>query len=954
MRFQSFVSLSCFATATLAHYVPRNDQSTLSVSSTRAKCGSKPTSTSSSAGQQETSSSSSASYGASVSTGSTSSDTATESSAPVSSYSSTESVSYTASATTSVSSDVSSSGSASSLSSASSLYSDSSSSVSLTSSTSGSSSSSSASSTGTSSSVSLTSSTSGSSSSSSVSSTGTSSSASITSSASVSSSSSSSFTSSSTSSSASSAASACAYWLEDIKSQGIASFNDDSASYKVFRNVKDYGAKGDGVTDDTAAINRAISEGNRCAPGTCASSTTTPALIYFPNGTYIVSKPIVGYYYTQIVGNPNCLPVIKAASTFTDAWVFDGNQYGAGGLGWGATNVFWRQIRNFVIDMTAIPASRSVRGIHWAVSQATSLQNIVFEMSTAADNQHEGLFIEEGSGGFVTDLVFNGGLYGLNVGSQQYTMRNLTFNNAATAIHQLWDWGWTYTGISINNCQIGLDLSALKPDGSQNVGSVVLIDSEISNTPVGILTARSEDSTPVSGGSLILENLSLNAVDVTVQGPNENVILGGSSGLSKIDAWGQGQSYTAATGRTTFQGTFTGNNRPASLTSGSDYYSRSKPQYEHVPASQFVSIRDAGAKGDGQSDDSDAINAALATAAISGKVVFFDAGYYKVTKTIFVPAGSKITGEAYPVILSSGSFFENINDPKPVVKIGYSGDVGTVEWSDMIVSTQGAQAGAVLIEWNLASAGSPSGMWDVHTRVGGFKGSNLQVAECRKTPDTVITEDNIAENCIAAYMSMHVTKLASGLYMENCWLWVADHDVDDQSLTQITVYAGRGLLVESTVGRIWLIGTGVEHHVLYEYQLVNTRDIVMGQIQTETAYYQPNPSAVMPFQANADLNDPVLTDGEDGWGLRVVRSSDVFVYGGGLYSFFNNYDVSCSQQDVADKCQSRIASFEDSNVSVYNLNTVGATVMATIDGEDVANWADYKNNFVSTVALLRT
>lgn len=52
----------------------------------------------------------------------------------------------------------------------------------------------------------------------------------------------------------------------------------------------------------------------------------------------------------------------------------------------------------------------------------------------------------------------------------------------------------------------------------------------------------------------------------------------------------------------------------------------------------------------------------------------------------------------------------------------------------MIVSTQSAQAGATLIEWNLASRGTPSGMWDVHTRIGGFSGSNLQVVQCPTTP----------------------------------------------------------------------------------------------------------------------------------------------------------------------------------------------------------------------------
>ncbi|ORY68475.1 putative Exo-beta-1,3-glucanae [Pseudomassariella vexata] len=762
-----------------------------------------------------------------------------------------------------------------------------------------------------------------------------------------------SFSSSTATSSTSSTPSACAYWLEDMKAEGIASFNADPNGYKVFRNVKDFGAKGDGMTDDTAAINAAISSGDRCGPGTCASSTTTPALVYFPNGTYLISDSIVDYYYTQIVGNPNCMPVIKASSGFSARWVIDGNKYGANGLGWGATNVFWRQIRNLVIDMTSVSPSLLVSGIHWPTAQATSLENIVVKMSTVKGTQHEGLFVEEGSGGFMNDLVFDGGLHGMTVGNQQFTMRNLTFNNAVTAIQQLWDWGWTYKGVKINNCETGLNMSGLTAAGAQNVGSVVFIDSEISNTPVGISMSRNTTSTPASGGSLILENVVLNKVPVAVQGPGNTIVLAGSSGASRIDGWGQGRGYTPE-GPNVFQGPIVGNDRPARLTTGSEFYERSKPRYEQVPSSQFVSIRAAGAKGDGKTDDTDAINSALALAAAAGKIVFFNAGYYKVTKTIVVPPGSKAVGEAFPVIMSSGPYFADMAHPQVVVQFGLPGQSGVIEWSDMVISSQGAQAGAILIEWNLAShGGAPSGMWDVHTRVGGFTGSKLQVAECLKTPNTTITPSNIAKDCIAAFMSMHITKSASGLYMENCWLWVADHDIDDAKLTQITIYAGRGLLIESIAGGIWLYGTGVEHHVLYEYQLVNTKDVVMGQIQTETAYYQPNPDATNPFPVVSTLHDPVIAKGASGWGLRVVDSSDVLVYGAGLYSFFTNNNVECSNQGNASKCQSQILSFEKSKVSVYNLNTVGATSMATIDGHEVASWADNQNGFVSTVALLR-
>jgi glucan 1,3-beta-glucosidase len=140
----------------------------------------------------------------------------------------------------------------------------------------------------------------------------------------------------------------------------------------------------------------------------------------------------------------------------------------------------------------------------------------------------------------------------------------------------------------------------------------------------------------------------------------------------------------------------------------------------------------------------------------------------------------------------------------------------------LILSGKGAQAGAIFIEYNLASARG-SGLWDVHTRVGGFAGSDLQVAQCAKAPG----DPTIKTECIAAFMSMHISPSASGVYMENNWLWVADHDIEDTNLSQITIYAGRGMLVESAAGGNWLYGTAVEHHQLYEYNLASTKDIVM-------------------------------------------------------------------------------------------------------------------------------
>jgi hypothetical protein len=66
---------------------------------------------------------------------------------------------------------------------------------------------------------------------------------------------------------------------------------------------------------------------------------------------------------------------------------------------------------------------------------------------------------------------------------------------------------------------------------------------------------------------------------------------------------------------------------------------------------------------------------------------------------------------------------------------------------------------------------------------------------------------------------------------------------------------------------------------------LNAQNIYAGLIQTETPYFQPTPVPPAPFSINTDIGDPANIF-KDAWGLVITNSANVFVYGAGLYSFF--------------------------------------------------------------------
>lgn len=376
--------------------------------------------------------------------------------------------------------------------------------------------------------------------------------------------------------------------------------------------------------------------------------------------------------------------------------------------------------------------------------------------------------MENGSGGAMYDLEFIGGSLGAYVGNQQFTVRDLTFSGQSRhALEIHWDWGWTWKGVHISNCPVGAVIWGPNPDV---VGSAIFLDSSFTNTNTAL-----QIGAPTSTGKVTLNlfNVVLSGVSTGVQYKDGRTLLAGGS--QTIKAWGVGKRYDTNKGEAAGvyqEGGFYSHTPDISpsLLGANGFFARSKPQYEGLAADRFINLKSAfGAAGDGNADDTNALNRGLQESASSGRILWVPAGVYLVKDTVTIPPGAKVVGQLWSQIMGAGPRFSDINNPYPVVKVGNVGDVGSVEIQDLLFTVKGATAGAIILQWNIheSSQGSAA-MWDTHIRVGGAVGSELQAGNCPKLTGSV------NKNCIAASMLVHITAKASA-YFDNTWFWIADH-----------------------------------------------------------------------------------------------------------------------------------------------------------------------------------
>ncbi|KAK0748997.1 glycoside hydrolase family 55 protein [Schizothecium vesticola] len=701
-------------------------------------------------------------------------------------------------------------------------------------------------------------------------------------------------------------AAASKFWYENIKHNGISASIPNGNNWTVFRNVKDYGAKGDGTTDDTAAIQRAITTGNSASTRETGrfGSTGQPAVVYFPVGTYLVKATIRSAVGTLLMGDPLDKPTIKASADFAGAQLLFGRDKQFTGL-----VGFYHGVKGLVLDSTAVARTKAITLLEWSVSQNNILSDVVFRMPVGADG-HTGIATTGlNSGLIMNELVFEGGGTGISLAATQYHLKNLVFNNVKTGVKFMNLLQATAQGLRFSSCSVGIDATVA------TMGMLNLIDSTATNTSA-LVTAGALSAGAVSG-SLMLENIRVDGSTVRVSG---TAVLTGS--VEPGVSWIRGNVYKAgSTSPQLLTGQRVPTSRPDRLVNGTGfYYTIAQPTYSEYDVTQVINVKDVAqhpVAGDGVTDDTASLQAIVNAAAEKSNLVYFPHGIYLLSDTLFIPTGSRLVGEAWTQLSATGTRFANASRPHPMIQIGRPGDVGLAQLSDFVFTVADILPGAVLVEVNMA--GPKPGdvaLFNCHYRVGGARGSKTQTA-CAN-PQT----------CLAARLSLHLTQHSSA-YIENSWSWTADHDLDGGSGTVYPGTAG-GFLIEAQNGT-WILGSGIEHHVLYQVNIRNAKNVFIGLQEGESAYWQGTGNKLLapePWSKSLLASDP-----DFGWcavdsamcrmGLYqiVTSSTNLNLYSSGFWNFVGGPTRAMCTAD----CQENAALYEgNSRMHVYGFSTINS------------------------------
>jgi hypothetical protein len=390
----------------------------------------------------------------------------------------------------------------------------------------------------------------------------------------------------------------------------------DVITLAPYIDVRDYGAKGDGVTDDTAAIQRAISRN----VGEQAMQT-----IYFPAGTYLVSNRLEwrdehGNFqpYLTLQGESRDSTIIRLednasgfddpddpkAVIFTASGLFSETATG-GGKDYRKLGEGNEAFRNFIYDLTVDTGSGNpgAIGIDFLGNNLAAIRNVLVRSEDGAGVAGISMTRHWVGPAFLKHVEVSGFDYGIDVSQREYgiTFEDIELSGQNRAGVRNRDNVLTFYDLSSDN-----SVPAVLNEG--DAGLVVLVDSDLKDG------SGSTSAVVNQKGEVYLRNVMATGY--------RSVLEDGDAVVPGMEL----KEYASVGSIPTDGGSL-----------GID--ARKTPEPPVEPVRDWISVTDFGARAfdsDGQidyGDDTDAVQAAIDSGATT---IYFPPGRYLISDTVIV------------------------------------------------------------------------------------------------------------------------------------------------------------------------------------------------------------------------------------------------------------------------------------------------------------------------------
>jgi sugar lactone lactonase YvrE len=561
-------------------------------------------------------------------------------------------------------------------------------------------------------------------------------------------------------------------------------------------------AVGDGKADDTGAVQKAID---------AARDKTGHGLVFLPSGRYRLTRSILVPPGVRIFGVGKTRPTfVLGANTpgfqegvGTMVVFTGGDQYQVGDIPVPVPTVrpatakvrdansgtFYSSMAN--IDIEIGEGNPAAAGVRFRMAQHAFLRHMDFRLGSGFAGVYQ-------AGNIMEDVHFHGGRYGIvtekTSPAWQFTLVDSTFDGQRDAAIREHEVDLTLVNVAIRNTPIGIEIDKGYSDSLW--GKNVRFEN-VSKAGV-VISAEDNVFTQVGFDNAVASNTPVFArfrdSGKTVDGKGRTYRVGSFTYGLTLPGLGQMGEYEALSDIT-----------PLKALPAATPALRSLP-----PMAEWTNVKTLGAKGDGATDDTAALQKAIDT----HRVLYLPTGFYMVSDTLKLKPDTVLIGLhpalAQLVIPDNNPGHVGVGPVKPILETPKGGD-NIVSGIGLFTGRVNPRASALL--WR---SGEQSLVTDVKIMGGGgtptSDGKPLGVAQAR-------SGDPVADGrWDAQYPSIWVTDGGGGTFA-NVW--------------SPNTFASAGFYISDTKTPGHIYEVSVEHHVRNEFVLDNVENWEFLAPQTE-------------------------------------------------------------------------------------------------------------------------